>query len=149
MEQLGSHWTDFHEIWYLRIFSKICREMQVSLKSIKNNRYFTWRPTEFLIISRSVLLRMRNVSGESCTENQNTFYLQYYFSKIVSFLRWQMAIWRMRIACWIPKTTNSEYVVLIAVPLQYSGTNALNSSLYIHWLFLNNLEAACLLSGTN
>jgi len=25
MEQLGSHWTDFHEIWYL-IFSKICWE---------------------------------------------------------------------------------------------------------------------------
>jgi hypothetical protein len=22
MEQLGSHWTDFHEIWYLRIFRK-------------------------------------------------------------------------------------------------------------------------------
>ena len=25
-EQLGSHWTDFHEISYLRIFRKICRE---------------------------------------------------------------------------------------------------------------------------
>jgi len=22
MEQLGSHWTDFHEIWYLGIFRK-------------------------------------------------------------------------------------------------------------------------------
>jgi hypothetical protein len=31
-----------------------------------------------------------------------------------------MAIWRMRIACWIPKATNthSEYVILIAFPLQ-------------------------------
>jgi len=26
MERLGSHWTYFHEIWYLSIFSKICRE---------------------------------------------------------------------------------------------------------------------------
>jgi len=24
MEQLGSHWMDFHEIWYLSIFKKIC-----------------------------------------------------------------------------------------------------------------------------
>jgi len=24
MEQLGSHWTDFNEIWYLSIFLKIC-----------------------------------------------------------------------------------------------------------------------------
>jgi len=31
-----------------------------------------------------------------------------------------MAIWRMRIACDIPKVTNthSEYVILIALPLQ-------------------------------
>ena len=32
----------------------------------------------------------------------------------------QMTIWRMRIACWIPKDTNthSEYVIRIAFPLQ-------------------------------
>jgi len=32
----------------------------------------------------------------------------------------QMTIWRMRIGCWIYKATNthSEYVVLIAFPLQ-------------------------------
>jgi hypothetical protein len=31
-----------------------------------------------------------------------------------------MTIWRMRIACWIPKATNthSGYVILIALPLQ-------------------------------
>jgi len=31
-----------------------------------------------------------------------------------------MKIWRKRIACWIPdvKGTNSEYVILIIVPLQ-------------------------------
>jgi hypothetical protein len=26
MEQLGSNWMDFYEIWYLSIFSKTCRE---------------------------------------------------------------------------------------------------------------------------
>jgi len=32
----------------------------------------------------------------------------------------QMTIWRMRIACWIPKATDthSEYVIFIAFPLQ-------------------------------
>ena len=29
MEQLGSHWTDFHEIWYLSIFSKSVEKIQV------------------------------------------------------------------------------------------------------------------------
>jgi hypothetical protein len=43
MEQLGSHWMDFHEIWYLRIFQKSAEKFKVSLKSDKNNGYFTWR----------------------------------------------------------------------------------------------------------
>jgi hypothetical protein len=44
MEQLGSHWTDFYEIWYLRIFKKIVKKIKVLLKSDKNNGYFIWRP---------------------------------------------------------------------------------------------------------
>jgi len=33
-------------------------------------------------------------------------------------------VWRMRIACWIPKATDthSEYVILIAFPLQQTDT---------------------------
>ena len=41
MEQLSSQRTDFHEIWYLRIFRKSVQKIQVSLKSNKNNGYFT------------------------------------------------------------------------------------------------------------
>ena len=47
-----------------------------------------------------------------------------FFSKIVPFMREmggpQMTIWRMRMACWIPKTknTSSGYVMLTAFPLQ-------------------------------
>jgi hypothetical protein len=34
--------------------------------------------------------------------------------------RAQMTIWRMRIECWIPNSTNthSEYVIVITLPLQ-------------------------------
>jgi len=41
MEQLGSQWTDFHEISYLKIFRKTVQKIQVSLKSDKNKGYFT------------------------------------------------------------------------------------------------------------
>ena len=44
MEQLGSHWTSFHKISYLGIFRKSVEKIHISLKSYKNNRYFTWRP---------------------------------------------------------------------------------------------------------
>jgi len=86
----------------------------------------------FLIISSSVLLRMRNVSDQSCRENQNThFMLNILFppeNLAVYEMTWkgtvghrpQMTTRRMRIACWIPKATNaqSEYVKFIALLLQ-------------------------------
>jgi hypothetical protein len=68
-QQLDSHWKDFHEILYFNIFLKICRENSRFIKIWQKNGYF--------IISHSALLRMKNVSDKkSCTENQNTFYVQ-------------------------------------------------------------------------
>ena len=86
----------------------------------------------FVIMSRSVLLRMWNVSDKSCRQNQNTHCM---FSNISSKNRvfyeitWKntvelgrppMTVWRMRIACWLPKATNtqSEYVIRIDFLLQ-------------------------------
>jgi len=71
---------------------------------------------------------MRNVSDESCRENQNTYFVLIFFffeNRAVYEIMWknvvvpdepQMTIWRMRIACWIPKTINiySEYITLTA-----------------------------------
>ena len=44
MEQLRFLWMGFHEIdiWY--IVRKPVEKVQDSLKSYKNNRYFTWSP---------------------------------------------------------------------------------------------------------
>jgi len=48
MEQLGSHWTDFHQTGYLSIFGRSVEKIQDSLKSDKSNGYFTRRPINFL-----------------------------------------------------------------------------------------------------
>jgi len=78
MEKLGSHWTDFYEIWYLGFVEKI----QVWLKSDKNNRYFTWRPINILIMSGSVLLRMRSVSDETRdAQNPHFMFSNFFFFK--------------------------------------------------------------------
>jgi len=84
MEKLGSHWTDFHEIWYLRFFRKSVKKIQVSSKPDKNNGYFIWRPMYIFIISHSFLLSMRNVSDRPCRGNQNTYFV---FSDLFSFLK--------------------------------------------------------------
>jgi len=72
----------------LKIFRKSVEKLQVLLKSEKNNEYFAWIQYTFLIISRSVLLRTKNVSHRSCKENQNTHCtLNNFFSKIAPFMR--------------------------------------------------------------
>jgi hypothetical protein len=117
VEPLGSHWPDYHDIGYFSIFRKSVEKIQVSFKSDKNNHY------TFLIISRSVLLRMRNVSDKSCRENQNThFMLNNVFRKSTVYeIKWKnivergwlwMTAWRMRIACWIPNATNTHTQVV-------------------------------------
>ena len=90
----------------------------------------------FFIISRSVLLRMRNVSDTIFEKIKThilysvTFFLlsenravyEIMWENIVEHDRPQMTIWRMRIAFWIPKATktNSECVITNAFPLQKS-----------------------------
>jgi len=44
MEQLGYHWTDFYEIWYLSISRKSVDSVQFSLQSDKKIGYCTRRP---------------------------------------------------------------------------------------------------------
>ena len=82
--KIGSHWKDFREIWYLNIFRKSVKKIQFSLKYGKSNgEQYT-----FLIISQSVLVRMRNVSDKNCRKkSKNTFYVRKRFSKILSFMR--------------------------------------------------------------
>jgi len=41
MEQLGSHWTDFHEILYFIIFRKCVEKIRIKLERDKNSMYST------------------------------------------------------------------------------------------------------------
>ena len=84
MNQLSFHWTDFHEISYLRISRKSVEKFHISLKSDKNSSALHERLLTLMKISRHVLLRMINLSDKSCTENHNTrsiFYILYPFSE--------------------------------------------------------------------
>ena len=43
-EQLRSHWMDFHDTWYVRIFRRSVEKIGVSLKYEKRDEYFIWKP---------------------------------------------------------------------------------------------------------
>ena len=90
---------------------------------------------------------MRNVSDKSCRENQNTHFVSINFfffenlavyeimgKNVVEHGRVQMTKWRMRIACWIPKATNthSEYVIVcFATITMFAGMHS-HVTLYVH-----------------
>jgi len=73
----------------------------------------------FFVISRSFILRMRNVSDKSCIENQNihlVLSIFFFGNHAVYDVMWenivergsqQMRLWCNRIACWMPKTANT------------------------------------------
>jgi hypothetical protein len=81
----------------------------------------------FLIISRPILLSMRNISDASCREKSKQTFFSFKSCRLwdnckytVQPGRQHMIIWRMRIGRWIPKATNPhlENVIFIAFLLQ-------------------------------
>ena len=87
----------------------------------------------FFIVSRTFLLRIRNISKKYSKENQITPFIlndvlenravyEIILKTFVESGRPQI-IWRMRIACWIPKSTNirSEYVIFSDFPLHHQS----------------------------
>ena len=152
MEQLGSHWTDFHEVWYLKIFRKSVEKVQGSLKSDKHKGYFTSIPIYFFIISRSFLLRMTNISDKFLEKikthilcsviffYENLSFMKKMWKNIVERGRPQMTIWHMRISGWIPKATNKHtyWVILIDFPLQQWFHDASQCHVYTYIASLVN-----------
>jgi len=90
---------------------------------MKNNTYV-------FIISRSVLLNMRNVSDRCCGANQNThcMFSNFIWKSCSYAIRWknivqsgwpQITLWH--IACWIPKPTDTHththtHILTILIP---------------------------------
>jgi hypothetical protein len=103
-------------------------------------------------ISRSFLLRMRNVS-DKIVEKIKTHLSSsviFFLNRAVYEIMWKVIVQRgrpqitilgMGIACWIPKATNahSQYVTLIAFPLQQSlhESASMLRYTYIACLFLH------------
>jgi hypothetical protein len=48
----------------------------------------------FLVISRPIVLRMKNVSDKSCRQNRNTYFMfnNFFSSKILPFMRYCVKI---------------------------------------------------------
>jgi hypothetical protein len=85
-----------------------------------------------LILSHSVLIRMKNVSDKSCRKYQNTHFTSTNFffleNRAIYEIKWkniadpdrpQITTGRMRIACWIP-TVNKHALTIYNTVLMWS-----------------------------
>jgi len=72
IEQLGFHRTYFRDFDLWVFFENLSRKFQFYKKLTRITSILHEDQYTFLIISRSILLRIRSVSYKSCRENQNT-----------------------------------------------------------------------------
>ena len=76
IEQLDVHWTDFHEVLYMK-FRKSVEKIQVSLKFYKNNGYLTW---SFIYVYDNIQLNSfldwEKFRKAASTKSEHTFYFQ-------------------------------------------------------------------------
>jgi hypothetical protein len=129
------------------IFRKSVEKIQVSLKFTKITSTLHEDLCTFIIICRSVILRMRNVSDKivekikiyilcSITFFQNRAFYEMITEKYCTAGQATDGnITRMRFACWITKATDkhSEYVILIvSSPQQWLDERASKLRLYVH-----------------
>ena len=124
--ELGSHWTDFHEIWYLGFFfQKSVEQTQVSLKYDNNNGLYT----KINVTLWSYLAEFFSDWEMFQTTVVQKIKICILCSKVIFFFRKSCRLWdnvgkycrageatddnrtrRMRFACWIPKATGTHSV---------------------------------------
>ena len=98
MDQFGNYWTDSPEILYLNVFRKSVEEILVSLKRDRTSILLEDQYT-FVIVSRPVLLRMRNVSDKSCRDIKKHISYSVNFSPLyptVYAIMWRNVVQRGR-----------------------------------------------------
>jgi len=97
---------------------------------------------------------MRYATDKICRENQNKHFVfnNFYFENLAVYEKmWkqfvetdrkQITIWRMSIACWLNKATDTQSVpvILIALPLQLFTQTRLIVTFYVHCLSCFHLK---------
>jgi len=107
---------------------------------VKTNQY------TFFITSCSFLLRMKNVSDESCREKTHFMFNNFFLNCAIYEIVWknigelgrqQRTMWCMHIACWILKVTNTHFRLCNTYCFSTSTVAActhLSVMLYVHYL---------------
>jgi hypothetical protein len=123
MEQLGSYWMYFHEIW---VFLKILHR-KFKIHENLTNIIGTWceHLCTLMIVSHWIFLEWEILQTKVADKTKTQVFFFISSSKIVSFMRlcgiirynwtdhsWQY-VWHMHLACWIYANKHAEYYLLL------------------------------------
>ena len=75
-EQLGFHWTEFRDSWYLNIFRTSVKEIQVQRNSDKKHGSLIWWLVDIFFHFRSTSIVRGNISEKSSRGNKTHILLQ-------------------------------------------------------------------------
>jgi hypothetical protein len=104
-------------------FRKSVEKIQVSLKSVKNNGYFTWRPIkiflsylaqfywEWEMFQKKIVEKIKTHVICSVTFLENRAVYEITWKNIIESGRPQISVWSIRIARWIPKSKNTHSTI--------------------------------------
>jgi len=139
MEELGSRWTDIHEIWYLSVSTphlpkkRICPENSSFIK-IWEEKWVLCVKTNIHVWSyRAQLFVEWETSQTKVVEKIKTHFMfsnLLFESRAVCEIMWKNTVWPDKAT-----NTHSDYVILIVFPLQqwlHDHTSALHYT-YIAW----------------
>jgi hypothetical protein len=134
---------EFSWNWYLRNCRKSVEKMHVSLKSDKNDGYFTRRPMYIYDSPSMNSSQSDKYFGQNCRGNQNTHFRFNNFFPRKSFRLWDSVekygrvidrphgiIWRVRFACCVNKARDQTHSEWSTVVKRTSPT----LTLYVHFL---------------
>jgi hypothetical protein len=148
MVQLVSHWRIFMkcDIWVFleNLLQKFKRRWnRTKMKVTLHEDQYT-----FLSMSLWILLIMKDILDKIRRKTRNTYYMfnNFFFgNRAVYEIMWKNIVergrlrrtWRMRIACWIPKATNTLRLCNIHCFLTATmvAQTRLSITLYLNWLF--------------
>jgi hypothetical protein len=92
VEQRGSHWRDFHEIWYLRIFWKSVEKIQLSLNPTRMTGALQENLRKLMVIYSRIIFRLVNLPDKSCRKQTHISCLTTFLYLYVYGIMWKK-IW--------------------------------------------------------
>ena len=155
MEQLGSHWMDFHEILYMGILKKCVKKTQVWLKSVKISGTLQDEVCIFIRISHRNVHRIRHISNVEKIKTPilcpiHFLHKLYHLRDNVEnygTARWAKddnVVQHLHVACWTTEDTQTQNKVILLFHCNSGYSNQPRILFFLKWHLNQHTRIPCM-----